>query len=510
MTFQEIYQEISKPYTERPMLTWFEGEEKKCYYKAEFEAFTDAIAAYLEKFLKDVPKGRWIGLKCRNHPMWYPVFFGLEKIGYPVLLLDENLDRIALNSFCQQAKLAGIISDKPETAENVLCCQFSEIPFSSGEKPESVCWEYRVAFCTSGTTGKAKIFVFHADTVWEQSNRARESFLKEPIFRHTEIASAWVLQSLPQRHCLGFGLSMLVYPWGMPVILPEKEGIFSIADTCRKHGVWCLCTVPAIWKGLFRMAEVRFGNCSAESMHKLLGEDLKLAVTAGARLNETLWEKLRNTDFTVWNGWGMTETGFVALGDISTDDSVDYIGQLVGGHQTKLLSSESETYGELAVNGRIVYDSMLSDGQEVPRDKTEYYHTGDLFSVENDRYYFKGRCKSVLIREDGENIYLDELEAKFSFLESYAEQFCVFEHQEMPVLVFSSQKPVTEELISKIREVNYSLPQPKRIMKFFYTQKPLPITSKGEIARYYMSSHLTANQDSMKELSLYSSETEKK
>lgn len=507
MTFQKIYETVSEPFATRPMLTWFEQNEKKCFHQAEFQAFTDSCASYLENFFKDVPKGRWIGLKCKNHPMWYPVFFGLEKIGYPVLLLDENLDSKILESFCQQANLAGIVSDKAEQIQTVPCCQFQEISFSSGEKPLHECWEYRTAFCTSGTTGKAKIFVFYADTVAEQSIRARESFSKEEIFQHTEISSAWVLMALPQRHCLGFGLSMLVWLWGTPVILPEKEGIFSIADTCRKHHVWCLCNVPAIWKGLFRMAEARFGDSSSESMHKLLGDDLKLAVSAGARMDETLWNKLRKTDFTAWNGWGMTETGFVSLGNISTDDSIDYLGQLIGNHQTKLLKTELSEYGELAVNGKLVYDSMLIDGKEIPRNPEEYYHTGDLFAVENNRYYFKGRCKGVLIREDGENIYLDELESRFRFLENNAEQFCVFEHQNMPALVFFSQKPVTEDLISELRKVNYSLPQPKRIMKFYSVKAPLPMTSKGETARYYMSRYLTEHPELTEEITLYQSKT---
>ena len=338
MNFLNVYEEITAPFSDRPMMTWFEGDKKKNCNAGEFKKFTDSAAAYLEKIFADVPKGRWIGLKSRNHPMWYPIFFALEELGYPVLLLDENIDSRALESFCKQAKLAGIVSEKDENTENVILCKISDIVFSSCEKPNNISWEYRVAFCTSGTTGKAKIFVFHADSVIEQSRRVRESLTAdEKIFSENDVSSWVVIETLPQRHCLGFGLSMLVLPWGMSVILPEKEGIFSIADTCAKHGVTVLCTVPAIWKGLFRMAEVRFGNCGSESMHKLLGENMCLAVSAGARLNETLWEKALNSGFTFLNGWGMTETGFVSIGNISADKSVDYVGKLVGGHETEIL-----------------------------------------------------------------------------------------------------------------------------------------------------------------------------
>ena len=502
MNFLNVYEEITAPFSDRPMMTWFEGDEKKNCNAGEFKRFTDSAAAYLEKIFADVPKSRWIGLKSRNHPMWYPIFFALEELGYPVLLLDEKIDSRALDSFCNQAKLAGIVSEKDENIENIILCKISDIVFSSCEKPNNISWEYRVAFCTSGTTGKAKIFVFHADSVIEQSRRVRESLIAdEKTFSESDISSWVVIETLPQRHCLGFGLSMLVLPWGISVILPEKEGIFSIADTCAKHGVTVLCTVPAIWKGLFRMAEVRFGNCNNESMHKLLGENMCIAVSAGARLNEILWEKALNSGFTFLNGWGMTETGFVSIGNISADNSVSYVGKLVGGHETEILSPDENNFGELAVNGSIVYQSTLVDGEEIPRDKNEFYHTGDIFSTDNGNYYFRGRCKSVLIRDDGENIYLDELESHFSFFEN--EQFCVFEHNEQPALVFYSRNGITEEIRENLKAVNYSLPQQKRISKFYCSKIPLPITSKGETARYYMSSYISGNSENIEEITLY-------
>lgn len=514
MNFQEIYEEITRPFTNRPMLTWFEQDEQKSYNATEFCYITDTVASKLEQRFSHIKKGRWIGLKCKNHPLWYAVFFGLLKIGYPVLLLDSTADQMALEAFSAQAKMAGIVSDKEEALHDVTCQKLSDISISCYEKPVSVNWEHRIAFCTSGTTGSAKIYVFHADAVMEQTRNLRQILAKEPVLVKTGIgeekASYPVLQTLPQRHCLGFGLSMLVWTWGYPMMLPEKEGIFSVADTCRKHHIWGLCTVPAIWKGLFRMAEVRFGNCQHDAMQKLLGTNMGLAVSAGARLNEIMFQKARQTGIDFWNGWGMTETSFVTIGDTATDESDAYVGVLVNQHQTKLLNEDESGCGELAVNGSTLYHALLVDGEEIPRDKETYFATGDLFSVRNGRYYFKGRCKSVMVREDGENIYLDELEMHFRFLENYAEQFCVFEYQEMPALMISSRNGITEQILTEIQNINYSLPQPKRIMKIYVSAQPLPLTSKGETARYHMYSYLEKNSDSIKELSAYQSKTGRK
>ena len=419
---------------------------------------------------------------------------------------------MALEAFSAQARLAGIVSDKEEQLKDVICQKLSAILLNENSRPVSENWESRIAFCTSGTTGSAKIYVFHADAVLMQSRNVRAALEETaPIVRTCGNKADYpVLQTLPQRHCLGFGLTMLVWAWGYPMMLPEKEGIFSIADTCRKYGIFCMCTVPAIWNGLFRMAEARFGNSDPDAMKKLLGERLILGVSAGARLNESLFQKAQKSGLDFWNGWGMTETSFVTIGDTASDPSDEFVGILVNHHQTKLLADDNADVGELAVNGETLYASVLIDGKEYPREKEEYFKTGDLFSVRDGRYYFKGRCKSVMVREDGENIYLDELEMHFRFLDSIAEQFCVFEYEDMPALIISSRNGITDEILSQLCNINYSLPQPKRIMKFFLCNQPIPMTSKGETARYHMNHYVQEQKDSITELSVYQTRSERK
>ncbi len=501
MTFENVYMEVSRLFNDRPMLTWFENGEKKSFDSDGFYRMTDKTAKILEKKFMNIPKGSWIGLKCRNSPLWYPVFFGLLKIGYPVLLLDSAIDDMALASFAEQSAMKGIVSDKPENLDSVICCETSEIDLSESGTPDSVSWEHRIAFCTSGTTGQAKIYVFYADAVMEQSVNIRKVYNENKIIAATgagdEKADYPVLQSLPQRHCLGFGLTILMWSWGYPMMMPEMDGIFSVADTCRKYGIWGLCTVPAIWKGLFRMAQARFGKCDSEAMHKLLGDKIGLAVSAGARLDESLAQKALQSGIDFWNGWGMTETSFVTVGDIAEDDSVDYVGVLVNKHTTEITDS-----GELTVNGSTLYNSTLVNGVEIPRDVNSYYHTGDIFTVKDGHYYFKGRCKSVIIREDGENIYIDELESHFRFLDECAEHFCIFELNESPALVIFSHNGINETVTEKIKQINYSLPQPKRIMKAYVSSQPLPMTSKGEVSRYYMVAYIGENNAGMEELSL--------
>jgi acyl-coenzyme A synthetase/AMP-(fatty) acid ligase len=95
--------------------------------------------------------------------------------------------------------------------------------------------------------------------------------------------------------------------------MPEKAGVFGIAEACMNDKIWLFISVPAVWKALLQMAKSRYGDYSSESVRKVVGNTLTASASAGARLDETSAERLRALDIRIMNGWGMTETGFVTV-----------------------------------------------------------------------------------------------------------------------------------------------------------------------------------------------------
>ena len=514
MDYSEVYSITIGNFQGERLITWFKNGEKHTAGGKEYAAITDSVAAVLEKKFSGIEKGSWIGLKSNNHYLWLAVFFGLLKIGYPVLLLDANASEDSLEAFTAQSHMKAIVTDTPESHGDMLNVSMAELEECTESSPENVCWESRIAFCTSGTTGMAKIYVFYADAIYAQCINVSDYLLHDKGITGTRneggVQANPMLLTLPLRHCLGFGVTLAFITAGYPIVLPAKPGIFGMADTCRDEGIWFFCSVPAIWKGLMRIAEARFGDSGPESMKKLMGDKLTFGCSAGARLDPAAAKKLMGTGIYIVNGWGMTETSFVTMGPLKDDPALDYVGIFYNKHSAVVIDTEtgdvkSDGYGELAVNGRSMHASTLSDGKEVFRNKDEYFRSGDLAEIRNGRLYFKGRCKSVIISDSGENIYPEELDTHFSFLDELVEQYSTVGYEDEPALFISSKNAAEFEntaAFERIIDADLRLPLGKRITRIFVTDKPMPVTSKGETARFYLLGFLEKNRADFRELSV--------
>lgn len=505
MTFEKLFDLVVKKHTDDDFIVYFKDAVRQSMTGADYDRKTDAIAALLEKRLSSVKPGVWTALKAGNNPLWFAALFALLKIGYKVVMLDANSTAEQVEAFRQQSDFKAVITDRTESFENVETITFNEFENIFEGTPERVCWSDKIGFCTSGTTGNARIYVFTADAIcWQCENISYYALHNEEVIASQRVKGMQdnpILLTLPFRHCMGFGISIYFWASGCPLVLPVKEGVFGIIDTCRENNIWFLSAVPAVWKAILQICRARFGDSRSESIHKLLGESMTFAVSGGAKIDKVLAENLINTGILFYNGWGMTEAGNVVIGNIADDESLDYSGMPYNHeyperkmHDIKIVSPEDgslvdEGLGELVLSGRSMHSATLENGEEILRDPDSYFRTGDLFEKKGPKVYFKGRCKSVIINDTGENIYPEELDAHFSFISDYQIQYCTAEYESRPALyIYTKEKGdfIQTECYNRIVDANYKLPLGKRAAKVIQLNKPIPITSKGESARFFV------------------------
>lgn len=513
MTFENVYQNIIGSYSGKEFLTFYENGQKKIMSSSDYMTKTDAISATLEDYMTAVPKGSWVGIKLGNTPYWFAVFFGLLKIGYKVVLLDNNYSSEAIYAFRDQANIKAIVSDRNETYEDILMIPYNEICDKRTGAPKNICWESKISFCTSGTTGNAKMYVFYAETVEYQSINIGNYFKNSPEMVSSRgdrtIYESYFLLTQPFRHCLGFGLPLAFWRAGFPCVIAKQPGIFGIAKSCNEDKIWMFISVPAVWKALLQMAKSRFGDDGSESVRKLLGNTLTCSASAGAILDEVSAARLKALDINIMNGWGMTETGFVTIGSISKDPALDYVGDYYNNHHALIKDSDGNIkdkgYGELIINGKAMYDALIVNGEEIPRDPEEYFATGDIFELNGNKFYFKGRCKSVIINDNGENIYPEELDAYFALLSDHVSQFCTAEYDNKPCLFISSNdydEFDNNSVFNDLVERNNKLPMGQRVAKVITTPLTFPLTGKSEIARFRIKNFIYDNHTQTKEYTL--------
>lgn len=150
--------------------------------------------------------------------------------------------------------------------------------------------------------------------------------------------------------------------------------------------------VPAMWKGFIRIAQARYGGCGEQEFQQLLGENLKVGISAGAKLDAESVKVLLNSGIYFLNSWGMTEIGTSTMGGIDEDPSTDYVGCFYNKHKAKILL-EDGTYvdngvGELVLDGHSLYESILIGGKEVFREGP--FRSGDIFKLDGTAHLLSG------------------------------------------------------------------------------------------------------------------------
>ena len=157
--------DIIRDYGDTPCSVWLKGEEELSLSYAEMARRSDDYAAYLKE---NTPEGGWIGVAVDTCPNWPTLFWGVIRSGHNVLLLDASAADSMIQGLMEEAGCRVIISRKPRG----LSGDIRQIDYRSvADAPRTIgftpVWGEYVAMCTSGTTGRSRIFAYSGEAVCE-------------------------------------------------------------------------------------------------------------------------------------------------------------------------------------------------------------------------------------------------------------------------------------------------------------------------------------------------------
>lgn len=127
-----------------------------------------------------------------------------------------------------------------------------------------------------------------------------------------------------------------------------------------------------------------------------------------------------------------------------------------------------------------------------------WFRTGDMGYMDNDGYFYvTGRLKSVIVLENGKNVFPEEIEEYLSNIELIAEAVVVGRQNGSAVNLVAIVYPnhakfddnaTTEEMYSainaEIQKLNKSLPTHKQIKKTELREVEFEKTTSKKIKRY--------------------------
>ena len=374
---------------------------------------------------------------------------------------------------------------------------------------------------TSGTTAMSKaVMLSHKNLVTN---------VMDIIQRFDLTDEDRFLSFLPLHHVFECTVGFL-YPISIGGSIAFCEGVKHMAENIKEFEITAMISVPAVFDIIYRkvmktiekkgkLANLEKGKKVSQfllkmkidlrkqlfkEVHESLGPKLKLVVTGGAALDPETEKGFNDLGFDVEQGYGLTETAPVIAAETPKSRRLGSIGKKFPSVEVKIDDPDEEGIGELMAKGPSI---MLGyyENEEATKSALEsdgWFHTGDLARIDKDGYiYISGRKKSVIVLNNGKNVFPEEIETLLNKVEGIKETF-VFEKKEddgdVKVCVeivydkelikelynIEGEENIKEFLWDKVKEVNKLMPKYKYVREMVITEEPLIKTTTLKIKRH--------------------------
>ncbi len=507
---------------------------------ADYRSLCLKCASYVQNELKDVKKGSFVGLKISNSINWPTYFWGVLIAGYKPVVINSILNEEDTNYLLEESDAKAIISDTEVTYKVRSVNVLNAILEKEIESLDD--FENEIAFCTSGTTSDSRIFVYTGENVNHQIMSAIDMPTESRTIMYTKrYGRIRLLIIIPFAHIFGFIANFLWYTFfGMCLVLPKTISSEEIVKCCKKYHVSHIYSVPLFFESVsksFKIAYSKLDDKTKETVKKfmdynngkiskreagvaswkivknkiqdlVLGHDIKHCIAGGSYLEPDTLETMNGLGYPLYNGYGMTEIGVTSV-ELSMDPKVRNKGSI--GHSLMNVSYKIKEDHELCVKSPQIHSFCLLKGKKVPTklDEEGYFHTGDVARLDqDDKCYIKGRLKDVIITSNGENIYPEEIEKRFTAVEQINHALLISikcKNKEVLELVIDLKQGLSTEEMKvakgKMTEIINQLPPTFRPQRILLSMEAFPINSSMKVKRYQVVNMLEAHPEKFTDLS---------
>ncbi|MFN2367155.1 MAG: AMP-binding protein [Desulfurivibrionaceae bacterium] len=544
-TVQDLIRDLPE-YGEKQAIVAFRKED------AEIQTYEDlfgAVARLGSGLVKTIKQeDETVALCGGNSPAWVIAALAVIYSGHVLLPVDQQADGETLEHIFRDSG-AGVIFADGETAEKIIALDLPEKPriyrldINEGEEgwfaaaavepedPPGVAPDQTaVLFYTSGTTGAPKgVPLSHANLVSQPEAIVQTAFI---------IAGDRVLLPLPLHHVYPFVVGMLTpLAMGLPLIFPDSLTGRAIIRAVAEGGATIIIGVPRLYRtlydgirsritergriaalafdgllGLSKLLRRRFGLLAGRRLfafiHHQFGSSLRLLASGGSALDEQLGRNLEGLGWQVAVGYGLTETSPILTVNLPGSGRLGSAGKAIKGVEISIAEAadsptspaasgiSAEKTGEVLVRGPNVFGGYLHLPEKTREAFTEegWYRTGDIGLLDQEGFlYLRGRTKTLMVTESGENLQPDEIEEIYGAHPAIREIGVFLNKGRLTGIIVPDLK-MTEQGESGIEEIvrravaekSGGLPSYKALDEYVITRQSLPRTRLGKIRRHLL------------------------
>lgn len=337
------------------------------------------------------------------------------------------------------------------------------------------------------------------------------------------------LSLLPLHHTFESTCGFLI-PVFMGASIAYCESLKTIADDLKASGSTIMLGVPLLFEGMYKKlwkkaelsgsakklrTALKISNFLMKigidvrkklfhSIYEGLGGTIRMFISGAAAMTPEIAEFYRNIGLNFFQGYGLTETSPILSVNSDTDFIDASAGKAIPEVEIKIWEPNEEGIGEIVAKGPNVFTGYL-DEPELNKEIFEggYFHTGDMGYMDDTGFVFiTGRKKSVIVTQNGKNIYPEEIELlinTYPFVNesmvygkikdgSKEEKITAVVYPDVEAIdaEFGKSDPefVEKKVKEMIREVNSKMVDYKKIKDVKLRDKEFVKTTTSKIKRY--------------------------
>lgn len=236
-----------------------------------------------------------------------------------------------------------------------------------------------------------------------------------------------------------------------------------------------------------------------EKLIETFGGELSHVIIGGAPLNAEVEDFLTRIKFPFCVGYGMTECGPL----ISYTDYWEFIPRSCGKILAPIMELRIDSPDPFNVPGEILtrgenvmmgyYKNEKATAEVLEPDG--WLHTGDMGTTDDiGTIFIRGRCKSMLLGSNGQNIYPEEIEARLNNMRCVMESLIVDRNGRLVALVVPDYEQADKEGVDhaklqeimneNLKELNTQVAAYERIAEIMLYPTEFEKTAKRSIKRY--------------------------
>ena len=293
--------------------------------------------------------------------------------------------------------------------------------------------EFKVLLFTSGTTSNAKGVMLCNRNLAQNINAASAYVDLRPDDR--------LMSILPLHHTYESSIGFL-YPFAMGASVSICQGLKYIVSDLKETNPTALLTVPLLVENLYKKINANIKKSKKDGIvnsmiHvtnalKAVGVDIKrklfaeiydnlggrirIIVSAAAPIDAKIGKWLEDIGITFLQGYGLTETAPIAALTPDFQTKIGSAGKAVVDAELKIDNPNENGEGEVLIKSKTLMLGYYEDEEATKNSIFEengerWFRSGDIGYLDQDGFLFiTGRCKNVIVTQNGKNIYPEEIE----------------------------------------------------------------------------------------------------